>query len=143
MTNIPFKKVLPEIAAIGFGLIVSILIIHIMQFINGALYPVGEGVRLAEPAVYERFIRENPLFLMGVLFSNMTGCFTGGALARLIQPDLPVRFAGWVGAVLLGLEIYNLVWVAYPVWFWFLTLLIYLPAAWAGAWFIKFYRTAN
>lgn len=132
--NIPYKKHIWKLAAVGFGLVVSVLIIHIMQFINASLYPVEDGIRLSDKTLYEQFINRNPVFLAGILLSNATGSFTGGALARLIDPSISVLFAGWVGAVLLALDIYNLASVAYPLWFWFLTVLVYIPAAWSGAW---------
>ena len=136
--NIPIKKQIWKIAAVGLGIISSILIIHIMQFINIALYPVEETISEFNASVYDDFIRGNPIFLIGILFSNLTGSFFGGAIARLTHPSVTILSAGWVGVVLLGLDLYNLLSVDYPLWFWLLSLIIYIPAAWFGAFAVTF-----
>jgi len=136
--NIPLKNHIWKIAAIGLGLIISILIIHIMQFINIALYPIDETIVDFSPSVYNDFINDNPVFLIGILFSNLTGSFVGGAIAKLTHPTVTVMMAGWVGTVLLGLDIYNLIAVDYPLWFWLLSIVIYIPAAWLGAFAVKY-----
>jgi len=136
--NIPIKKQIWKIAAIGFGVISSILILHIMQFINISLYPVGDKVMEFSASVYADFIKDNPVFLIGILFSNLTGSFFGGAVARLTHPTVTIQSAGWVGLVLMGLDIYNLLSVDYPLWFWLLSLIIYIPAAWLGAYAVTY-----
>lgn len=137
-SNIPIKKQIWKIAAIGLGITSSILIIHIMQFINIALYPVDDSTMEFTASVYADFIRNNPVFLAGILFSNLTGSFFGGAVARLTHPTVTIRSVGWVGLVLMGLDLYNLISVDYPLWFWLLSLIIYIPAAWFGAFAVTF-----
>lgn len=107
-----------------------------MQYLNVALYNTPEGVDLTDPRNYRAFILDHPHFLIGILFSNMTGSFTGGAIARLTHYSVSIFTAGWVGFILLILEVYNLVSVEYPVWFWILTIALYIPSAWAGAFFV-------
>jgi hypothetical protein len=138
--NIPLKRHIWKIAAIGLGLVISILIIFIMQFINMALYPVPDGIQLSDIIQYEQFILDHPVFLAGILFSNATGSFTGGAIARMTHPSVTVWMAGWVGLVLFLLDLYNLISVAYPGWFWFITLIIYIPGAWLGAYITHLIR---
>lgn len=136
--NIPIKKQIWKIAAIGLGIISSILIIHIMQFINIALYPVEDSIVEFNASVYADFIMDNPVFLIGILFSNLTGSFFGGAVSRLTHPTVTILSAGWVGLVLMGLDLYNLLSVDYPLWFWLLSLIIYIPAAWLGAFAVTY-----
>lgn len=135
--NIPLKFHIWKIAAIGLGIIVSILIIHIMHFLNITFYPIPESANLSDPDSYSEFIRTEPVFLAGFLLSTLTGSFSGGAVARLTNSSLSVFTAGWVGFVLMLLEIFNLMAVDYPVWFWILQVAFYIPAAWAGAGFVK------
>ncbi|MDZ7757337.1 hypothetical protein [Rhodohalobacter sp.] len=111
-----------------------------MQFINIALYPVEDTVMEFDPSVYADFVRDNPVFLIGILFSNLTGSFFGGAVARLTHPTVTILSAGWVGVVLMGLDLYNLLSVDYPLWFWLLSLIIYIPAAWLGAFAISYFQ---
>ena len=139
--NIPFKKHIWKIAAIGLGIIISILIIHIMQFINVALYPIGDSIMEFDRSVYADFVKENPLFLIGILFSNLTGSFVGGAIARLTHPTVTMLMAGWVGLILMLLDLYNLITVDYPLWFWLLSIIIYIPAAWSGALAVAYFQT--
>jgi len=141
--NIPLKKQIWKIAAIGLGLIISIIIIHIMQFLNLTLYKIPDGMDLTVPQSYEDFLKTNPLFLIGILFSNIFGSFTGGAIAKLTHYSVSILMAGWVGFVLIILEIYNLIAVEYPVWFWILTVALYIPSAWAGAYFVVINQQKN
>lgn len=136
--NIPIKHQIWKIAAVGLGIILSILIIHIMQFINIALYPIEDTVSDFNASFYADFVRVNPIFLIGILFSNLTGSFFGGAIAKLTHTSVTILSAGWVGVVLLGLDLYNLLSVDYPLWFWLLSLIIYIPAAWFGAYAVAF-----
>ena len=136
--NIPIKKQIWKIAAVGLGIISSILIIHIMQFINIAFYPMENTVLDFDASNYADFIRTNTLFLIGILFSNFTGSFFGGAISKLTHPTVTILSAGWVGVVLLGLDLYNLLSVDYPLWFWLLSIIIYIPAAWFGAFAVTF-----
>ena len=135
--NIPIKKHIWKVAAIGLGIIISILIIFIMQFINMALYPIEDTIVEFDQSIYSDFVNNNPIFLLGILFSNLTGSFVGGAIARLTHHTVTVLMAGWVGVVLLVLDIYNLISVDYPFWFWLLSIIIYIPASWMGAFAVK------
>ncbi len=112
-----------------------------MQFINVALYPIGDSIMEFDRSVYADFVKENPIFLIGILFSNLTGSFVGGAIARLTHPTVTVLMAGWVGLILMLLDLYNLITVDYPLWFWLLSIIIYIPAAWSGALAVTFFQT--
>lgn len=141
LLNIPLKKHIWKVAGIGMGVVFSILIIHIMQFINHALYPVESEDLIKGSSAYVQFINSNPIFLVGILFSNATASFTGGAIARLTHPKVSVVAAGWVGAVLLILDLSNLIMVDYPLWFWLFSIIIYIPSAWLGAFAITHFQS--
>lgn len=123
------------------GIVFSILIIHIMQFINLALYPVESEDLVKEPSAYVQFINSNPIFLLGILFSNATASFTGGAIARLTHPTVSAVAAGWVGVVLMILDLNNLINVDYPLWFWLFSIIIYIPSAWLGAFAVTHFQS--
>ncbi|TVR34179.1 MAG: hypothetical protein EA390_03335 [Balneolaceae bacterium] len=137
MVKIPTEQTVWKIAAIGFGLIVSIAIIFIMQFINHSLYTAIDGVSIENKEQYSAFIHNNPLYLLGVLISNAAGSFTGGAVAKLIRNDITAPQACIVGLVLMILAFVNIVAVSHPVWFWILSVFAFIPFSWYGALFIQ------
>jgi hypothetical protein len=141
LLNIPLKKHIWKVAGIGMGIIFSILIIHIMQLINLALYPVESEDLVSESSAYVLFINSNPIFLVGILFSNATASFTGGAIARLTHPTVSIAIAGWVGAILMILDLNNLMMVDYPLWFWLFSIIVYIPSAWLGAFAITHFQS--
>lgn len=135
LIKIPSEETFRNIAAAGFGLIVSVAILFIMQYLNASLYPT-DGFSLSRESVYIDFVRDNPLFLAGMLISAATGSFMGGAIAVLVKPDLPSLYPIAIGTVLTVLGVVNLMMMPHPLWFWFVSIFIYIPSAWYGARFI-------
>lgn len=141
MIRIPTATTLMQIAAAGLGLIVSVAILFIMQFINASLYPVPDGMDLSHDEVYALFVSEHPLFLIGILFSAGVSSFTGGAIAGLTRMDLKPIYPAGIGLILMILGFINIFMVPHPVWFWIGSLFVYIPFSWAGTRFIYNMRT--
>jgi hypothetical protein len=137
LLKIPSPEVVWKIAAIGFGLIVSIAVIFIMQFINFFLYPVPEDFQLNISEEYSAFIFKNPVFLIGNLFSSAFGSFVGGATAILVRHDVQPKDTIFIGLILMILGFINIGMVIHPIWFWIASTLIYIPSGWIGAHFIQ------
>lgn len=131
------------IAASGFGLIVSIAVLFIMQYINAALYPIPTDLDLSRDEIYFNFVSEHPLFLFGILFSAAAGSFVGGAVAALTKIDLPSLYPLAIGVVLMVLGYVNIAMIPHPVWFWIGSLFVYLPFSWGGARYIYNLRTKS
>jgi hypothetical protein len=137
LVKIPSEQTVWQIAALGFGLIVSIAIIFIMHFINHSLYTAIDDVNFESKEQYSIFIHNNPLYLIGLLIGNAAGSFTGGAVSKLIRNDLSAVQACFVGLVLMILAFINIIAVSHPVWFWFLSVFAFIPFSWYGAIFIQ------
>jgi CDP-diglyceride synthetase len=137
LPNILSPQTVWKIAALGFGLIVGVAIIFIMQFINYSLYPIPDSVQLDQAASYSEFINEHPVFLAGSLLANAAGCFTGGAIAIMVRSDVTIFETTLIGLVLMILGIINTIMAPHPAWYLIISILIYIPSCWLGAYFIK------
>lgn len=137
LVKIPSEKTIWHIAAIGLGLIISIAVIFILQFLNFLLYPSSNKIDINQTYEYSLFVANHPIFLSGNLLSNLIGCFLGSAIAVLVRPDLTITKSMSVGAVLLILSMVNIIMIPHPSWFVILTILLYLPFSYLGATFIK------
>jgi hypothetical protein len=136
LIKIPSEQTLWKVVALGFGLIFSIAVIFVMQFINYSLYPIDEGYNLNLDQQYADFVKYNPLFLAGIWISNATGSFSGGALARLVRYDLSTKEASVIGLVLMVLGYLNMAAMPHPVWFWIISAFAFIPFSWYGAYII-------
>lgn len=137
MIKIPSIQTQWHIASFGFGLIISIAIIYLMQYINFALYHIPESVQLHNDEAYSNFIADNPIFLTGNLISSFVGSFFGGAIAVLLRQDISPVYAMGIGAVLMVLGFINILIVSHPAWFNFLSIFVYIPPCWLGAYSIQ------
>lgn len=110
--------------AIGAGLITGIMVIALMQFLNGQLLPEADQTKK----------------LIGLLIAFGAGSLTAGAVARLVSEHVTPLSASICGIVLMLLGFMNLLTVEHPMWFAISSTLVYIPAAWVGAWIIKINR---
>jgi hypothetical protein len=110
--------------AIGAGLIAGIIVIALMQFLNGLL--LTETDQTAE--------------LIGLLIAFGAGSLTAGAVARFVSEHVTPLSATICGIILMLLGFANLFMVEHPLWFAISSTLVYIPAAWFGAWMVKFNR---
>jgi hypothetical protein len=132
LINIPSEQTLWKTAAIGFGLIVGVAIIFIMQYLNLLLYPIPESANISQESEYIEFIRDNHPFLLGIFVSNAAGCLVAGGLAKIIRHDL-TRFHSFIaGFVLMILGYVNFLMIPHPWWFLILSLFAYIPFSWLG-----------
>lgn len=137
MIKIPTEQTLWKIAALGFGLIFSVAVVFIMQFINYSLYPVSAELNLNIDQEYTHFVKNNPLFLAGIWISSATGSFSGGALACLIRYDITAKEASIIGLVLMVLGYINMSAIPHPAWFWIISVFAFIPFSWYGAYLIQ------
>lgn len=110
--------------AIGAGLITGIMVIALMQFLNGLL--LSDSDQTVE--------------LIGLLIAFSAGSLTAGAVSRLVSEHVTPLSATICGIVLMLLGFMNLLMVEHPLWFAISSTLVYIPAAWLGAWIIKINR---
>lgn len=130
-------KVVRSILAVIAGFVAASLVMVVVESINGhVLYP--ELGKLAEHAADKETIRalmaSAPVgaFLV-VLFGWALGSFAGGFVAARIALAAPAAHGLVLGVLLTCAGIANNLMLPPPGWFWIPTILVFVPAACAGA----------
>ena len=130
-------SVLRSILAVIAGFIAASVVMMVIESINGhILYPemgkMAEGMRDRE--AIRTLLATAPVgaFLV-VLFGWSLGSLVGGFLAVWISRDRTPVHALVLGGLLTLAGILNNLMIPPPIWFWIPTLVVFLPAAWAGA----------
>ena len=130
-------KVVRSILAVIAGFVAASAVMMALETVNGRfLYP--ELGKLAEGMTDREAIRallaNAPVgaFLV-VLLGWVLGSLVGGFLAAWIGWNAPVPHALILGGLLTLAGFANNLMVPPPVWFWITSLVVFLPAAYAGA----------
>jgi len=131
------SKVVRSIVAVIAGFVAASAVMMLIEWLNGhVLYP--ELGKLAEGMTDREAIRallaSAPVgaFLV-VLLGWALGSLAGGYLATWIGRNPPFAHALVLGGLLTLAGIANNLVIPPPGWFWIPTLLVFLPAAYAGA----------
>lgn len=129
-------RVLRSIAAVVAGFVVASAIMMVVEFTNGRLiHPdlakAAEGMK--DPQALRELLASAPVsaFLV-VLFGWIAGGFAGGWVAARMAPSNRMRHALILGALLTLAGIANNLMIPPPLWFWVVSVLVFLPAAQAG-----------
>jgi len=115
-------KIVRSIGAVIAGFVAASAVMMLIEMVNGhVLYPdlgkMAEGV--TDKEVIRAMLASAPVgALLVVIFGWVLGSLAGGFLAAWIGRDAPVLHALILPP---------------PAWFWIPTLLVFLPAACAGA----------
>lgn len=114
--NPKIRTALAIVTGIGAGG----LVIALMQGLNSALFPLPEGLDMADPEAVGRALADaGPSVLFGVALSYFWGPFAGGWLATSLANDEGRLVPGVVtGFFMLG-TILTLASFPHPLWFWF------------------------
>jgi hypothetical protein len=130
-------KVVRSIVAVIAGFVAATVVMLLVEWCNGhVLHPelgkAAEGVTDRE--AIRALMASAPVgaFLV-VLFGWTLGSFVGGLLAAWIGRLAPVGHALVVGLLLTLAGIADNLMIPPPAWFWIVSLLVFLPAAYAGA----------
>ena len=130
-------QVVRNIVAVIAGFVAASLVMLFVESVNGhVLYPelgkMAEGVTDRE--VLRTMLAAAPVgALLVVLFGWALGSLTGGLLTAWIARSAPFGSALVLGGLLTLAGIANNLMLPPPAWFWIPTLLVFLPAAYAGA----------
>ena len=122
-----------NIFSIIAGSIVAYIIISLVELASLWVYPLPEGVNLADEASMKAYMKEMPqgvFFLLLVAYA--AGSLVGGAVAAFINTKMKLAASIGVAAVLTIMGFINLASLPHPVWFWIAGSAIYLPFAWLG-----------
>lgn len=124
------------LAVIG-GFVAASVVMMVVESINGhVLYPeLGKAAEgMTDREAIKTLMASAPFgaFLV-VLLGWALGSFAGGFLAGWIGRDAPVRHALILGGLLTVAGIANNLMLPPPAWFWILSIVVFVPAAYAGA----------
>jgi MFS family permease len=130
-------KAVRSVAAVIAGFVAASAVMMMIESVNGhVLYP--EVGKLAEGMTDKEAIRallaSAPVgALLVVLLGWVLGSLLGGFLAAWIGWNAPVAHALVLGGLLTLAGIANNLMLPPPAWFWIPSLVVLLPAAFAGA----------
>jgi len=126
-----------SILAVIAGFVAASVVMVVTETVNGrVLYPelgkMAEG--MTDREAIRALLANAPVgaFLV-VLLGWGLGSFVGGFLAAWIGSNAPVAHALVLGGLLTLAGIANNLMIPPPLWFWIPTLVVFLPAAYAGA----------
>jgi hypothetical protein len=133
LISLPSDRTLWKVASAGFGLICGVAIIALMNQLNYLFYPIPD--EQTEDLMKTFF--SDPFLLSGKLIAIATGCFFAGAITKLFHPGTESYYAIGIAIILMLPGMIDLVSAEYPLWYWFVSLLIYVPLSVTGFMFIK------
>ncbi len=116
------------------GVLTGWAVLMLLEWINGYFYPLPDSV---DPTNYEQlkaYIDTIPFnALLGILIAYAGASMAAGFVTARIASSNPLQRALIPGGVLLLGGIMNLMFIPHPIWFATVSLLLFLPYAWAGA----------
>lgn len=129
-------KIVRSILAVIAGFVAASAVMMCVETLNGrVLYPeLGKAAQgMTDREAIGALMASAPAgALLVVLFGWALGSVAGGFLAAWIASDAPVRHALFLGVLLTVAGIANNLGLPPPGWFWAASLLVLLPAAYAG-----------
>lgn len=130
-------KIVRSILAVIAGFVAASTVMMVIETANGrVLYPeLGKAAEgLTDREVIRALLANAPVgaFLV-VLFGWVLGSLVGGFLVAWIGWNAPVAHALVLGGLLTLAGIANNLMLPPPGWFWIPSLVLFLPAAYAGA----------
>ena len=130
-------RALRSIAAVVAGFVAASIVMMIIETINGrVLHPelakTAEGK--TDPEAIRAVLATAPVdaFLV-VLVAWILGSSVGGWLAARIAGQSGITHGLVLGALLTCAGVANNLMIPPPLWFWFASLIVLMPAAYAGA----------
>mgnify|MGYP006969359340 FL=1 len=119
-----------SIVAVLLGTLFGSFVTLVVMSIGEALVPTPEGFRIDDPNAAAQLL---PAHFVNVLLAWGAGSFAGAFLASYFSTQRQVAHGLAVGCILLIFGIVQLTRIPHPTWFAVVGVLLFLPAAWAGA----------
>ena len=131
------KQAVRSILAVIVGFVAASVVMLIVEMINGGvLYPeLGKAAEgMTDREQFRALMASAPTgaFLV-VLVGWVLGSLLGGYVVARIGRNAPIPHALVLGVCLSLAGIANNMMFPPPVWFWIVSLVVFIPAAWAGA----------
>ena len=124
---------LRSIIAVIAGLIAGSIVIYLIELAGHALYPPPELFDPMDREAAKEMMDAAPIgSLLMVILAYLVGSFAGGAVAALVPAKSRLSHSLATGLILMVFGIINLVLLPHPVWFWVLSLIVFVPFAFLG-----------
>ncbi len=123
-----------NLIGLAAGLISAMFVIFLVEKMGHAIYPPPEGLDMSDPEIWKEHIATVPTgALVIVLLAYVIGSTAGGFIIGVIGGKYSKIFSLVLGAILLILGLINLIILpGHPVWFWILSLGLYIPFCYYG-----------
>ena len=131
------RPILRSTLAVIAGFVVASMLMMLVEFLNGqVLHPeLGRAAAgMTDREAIRALLSAAPVtaFLV-VLAGWMLGAFAGGWVAARLAPRATLRHGLVLGVILTLAGIANNLMIPPPLWFWVAGLVVFVPAAYAGA----------
>ena len=121
-------------SAIIAGVVAAYVVIILIEISTSRIYPMPAGVGASNVEAMKAWIRQLPPGAFALVLCGWTlGAFVGGFVSAKVEPASVGGHAILVGAALLVARILNMIRIPHPLWMWVGTVLLLVPAAYAGA----------
>jgi hypothetical protein len=116
------------------GALATVAIIMAVEGLSAKLFPLPLGVDPRNPESLKAVMAHMPAgALLLVAAGWFLGTFAGAWVAARIAGRAPLVHGLILGVLFLAGAIANLLAIPHPVWFWVLSVALFLPAAYLGA----------
>ena len=127
------SSLLRNILALLAGLVAGVVLISLVQAINGRLYPLPAGFDPGNPEQMKQHAASlPPLAFVIVLASYLAGFTFAVYLATRASATMHARQGVLVAAFFGAASVMNLRAFSHPDWFWVANLVVLLAAVWFG-----------
>ncbi len=121
--------------AIFVGVVVNGLLVFGVELLNTLVHPLPAGLNPQNVQQVRTYIESGAVpitSLLMVLLAYAAGAFGGGFVASKLAPRRGLMPALVIGQISLVFVIVNLIQFPHQIWFMLVSVLIPIPAAWAG-----------
>ncbi|MEI8211281.1 MAG: hypothetical protein WCI02_03980 [Planctomycetota bacterium] len=137
------RSIVRSIASVVFGFIAASMVMMIVEVINGmVLYPeLGKAAAgVTDREVFRELFANVPIgALVVVILAWILGGIAGGFAAAWIAPPNKLLHAGILGGLLTLAGVANNLMIPKPIWFWVVSLMVFIPATLFGG-YLTFQR---
>ncbi len=107
-----------KILAVVFGVVVAVLLIIAIEALGHTVYPVPDGLDLANPEVLKAYMIDAPIAaLLLVLGAWLVAALVGGLSVCFIAKESPLVYSAIIGGLVLMGTVINLISIPHPLWF--------------------------
>ncbi len=107
-----------KILAVVFGVVVAVVLIIAIEALGHTVYPVPDGLDLANPEVLKAYMIDAPIAaLLLVLGAWLVAALVGGLSACFIAKESPLVYSAIIGGLVLMGTVINLISIPHPLWF--------------------------